>query len=169
MRLPKLSPQAIRYGAAGLAGVALYAASLFIPHEGLKYAAYQDSVGVWTICHGHTKGVKPGDTATEKQCAQYLAEDMQEVESAFNRLVTRPVPDSLRVAVYSFIFNVGTGNFAKSTMLKKLNAGDFVGACREFDRWMYAGGKDCRVRSNNCYGIVKRRLDEKNMCMGVTQ
>jgi len=70
-----------------------------------------------------------------------------------------------RAAYQDFIFNAGEGNFCSSTMAKKLRSGDRKGACSEFDRWMRADGKDCRIAANNCMGIVKRRQDERELCM----
>ncbi|MGA6579692.1 glycoside hydrolase family protein, partial [Providencia sp. NPDC089923] len=70
-----------------------------------------------------------------------------------------PVDEHTKAALYSFAFNVGTGAFAKSTMLKKLNAGDQYGACEELKRWVYAGGKVWR-------GLVNRREAEAAICHG---
>jgi lysozyme len=151
-----------------LAGVGLaasVAAIFMMPHEGEKHYAYKDSIGVWTICRGHTKDVKAGDVATQKQCDAWYVEDVKHAEAVYNKLVKVNHHHNVKAAAISFIFNLGEGNFRKSTLLKKLNAGDAVGACKQFPRWHYAGGRDCRVRSNNCYGLVERRQKEMELCL----
>jgi lysozyme len=155
----------IRYAIAGLSLAATVAVGVIYPHEGKVNHAYQDSIGVWTICRGHTQGVKKGDTATDAQCDQYFAEDMAVVERAYYRLVTRPQHPNTQAAVYSFIFNAGQGNFARSTMLKRLNVGDRHGACLEIAKWNRAGGRDCRIKKNNCRGLILRRQDEMSLCL----
>ena len=68
------------------------------------------------------------------------------------------LPEPTRAALASFVYNVGAGNFARSTLLRKLNQGDLRGACHELSRWVYAGGK----RLN---GLVSRRATEKEICL----
>lgn len=150
---------------AGLGVAASIAAYFMMPHEGTVYRAYQDSIGVWTICNGHTQGVHPAMTATKEQCDFYYIVDVAVAEEAYNRLVTVEHHPNVKAASVSFIFNAGASNFARSTLRKKLNAGDRVGACKEFPKWKYAGGRDCSIRANNCYGIIVRREQEKELCL----
>lgn len=70
-----------------------------------------------------------------------------------------------RAAFLDLEFNIGSGAFCGSTLVRKLNSGDHKGACDEILRWVYADGKDCRIAENNCLGIVKRRYDEHAMCI----
>lgn len=109
--------------------------------EGCRLEAYQDSVGVWTIGYGHTRGVKKGDTCTEKEADEYLRGDMWISEAAVKRLVHVPLNQGQYDALCDFVFNLGEGNLASSTLLKKLNAGDYAGAREELLRWNKAGGK----------------------------
>lgn len=122
--------------------------------EGVRLAAYDDGVGVWTIGVGHIKGVKRGDTITMEQADRFLAEDHAEAEAAVNRCVKVPLEQHQFDALASWTFNLGGGALSGSTMLKKLNAGDFDGAADEMLRWNKAGG---RVLA----GLTKRRIAER--------
>lgn len=126
-------------------------------YEGLRLVAYPDPAtgGVpWTIGYGHTKGVKKGDTCTQAQANQWLYEDAQEAWTAILKVVTVPLEQWELDALTSFVFNLGIGNFKSSTLLRKLNAGDKLGAADEFLRWNKAAGK---VMS----GLTKRRTEER--------
>lgn len=122
--------------------------------EGCELTAYQDSVGIWTIGYGHTRGVKPGDTCTQAQADAWLAEDIQAVVDQINAdlhiLITQHEFDAL----VDFGFNLGTHALEGSTLWKKLNAGDFAGAAAEFPRWDMAGGK-------HIVGLLRRRKLEQ--------
>lgn len=157
---------AIRKGLiAALAGVAIGAIAPFVASwEGTKRVAYQDGGGVWTICTGHTKGVKAGDAATAAQCRKWLEEDLSEAADAVASCVNFPMPSNQWMAWTSFTFNVGRSAFCRSTAARKINQGDLEGACNELPRWVYVGDKDCRIEGNNCFGLVKRRMAEYNLC-----
>lgn len=126
--------------------------------EGMRLQAYQDSVGVWTIGIGHTKGVYPGQTITEGEAYQLLKDDIKEAEEAVKRLVTVQLTQGQYNALVDFCFNLGSGNLESSTLLRKLNAGDFEGASQEFQRWNKAGGVVLA-------GLTKRREGEANIFM----
>ncbi|WP_340615247.1 lysozyme [Xenorhabdus thailandensis] len=113
-------------------------------YEGLKLKAYPDpATGAepWTIGYGHTKGVKPGQVITMQQAEEYLHQDLTSVYAAIQRLVKVPLTQGQFDALCSFIFNLGIGNFAHSTLLKKLNTGDYQSAAKEFVKWDRADGK----------------------------
>lgn len=143
---------------AGVAGVAALAATIIIPFEGTELDSYRDAVGKWTICHGHTLTAGPGQTATPEQCAALLHSDMGDALTAVDSQVTIDIHQKTRAALVSFVFNVGGGALAGSTLLRKLNRGDIEGACNELPRWVYAGGKRLR-------GLVRRRAAEREMCL----
>ena len=91
--------------------------------EGRRYYAYQDVVGVWTVCDGHTgTDIRHGHRYTDRECDSLLKADLQKVASAIDPLIKVRIPDPTRAALYSFTYNVGSGAFASSTLLKKLNA-----------------------------------------------
>ncbi len=90
--------------------------------EGVRYDPYQDVVGVWTVCYGHTgKDIMLGKTYTEAECRALLNKDLNTVARQINPYIKKPIPETMRGALYSFAYNVGTGNsrpphcFAKST------------------------------------------------------
>lgn len=109
--------------------------------EGLSLTAYRDVVGVWTNGYGNTHGVVPGSKITPEQAVADLRRNIASAESTVSRLVTVSLTQGQFDALVDFVFNLGEGNFAQSTLLKKLNMGDYVGAASEFPRWNRAGGK----------------------------
>lgn len=136
------------------------------PHEGISYKAYADGGGVWTICRGHTENVHKGDTAAEEQCQRWFQEDTDKASASVTALTgNAKIPPISKKVFVDFVFNVGKSNFAKSSMLKKIKAGDIAAACREFSRWKYVAGKDCTVRANGCYGIAARRAEQQAECL----
>lgn len=159
MPLPRLSGKTI---AAITAAVGIAATSLIIPHEGKKNEAYYDPPKIATICYGHTKGVKIGDKATDVECNGYLKEDLRHSNEAVLRLVKVPLNDHVQAAMISFVFNVGEGAFARSTMLKYLNQGRIKEACNELPKWVYATVNGKRVVLK---GLVKRRAAEREVCL----
>lgn len=124
--------------------------------EGLKLKAYRDPVGIWTIGYGHTRNVKAGQVISPSQAVELLKEDLKDAEADVDRLVKVQINPSQRAALVSFVFNLGGTNFAKSTLLRKLNAGDYAGAAEEFGRWVNAGGQ-------RLPGLVRRREAEKKL------
>lgn len=127
--------------------------------EGFRSNAYRDSVGVATIGYGHTKGVRMGDVITRAQGEAFLLGDTQHAQESVERLVTVPLTQNQYDALVSFTFNLGSGNLASSTLLKKLNDGDYQGAADEFPRWVHAGGKKLE-------GLVRRRNAERRLFLG---
>ena len=104
--------------------------------EGVRLVAYKDVKGIWTIGVGHTgPEVKQGLVWNAEQVRSALESDLKTAEDAINRLVKVTLTQYQFDALASFIFNVGVGAFEKSTMLKLINQGDFVGAALQFDRW----------------------------------
>lgn len=130
--------------------------SLIQSFESLRLKAYDDGVGVPTIGWGHTKGVKWGDTCTKEQADQWLLEDLAVAEKAVNAYVKVDLSQGQYDALVSFTFNVGTGALKSSTLLKKLNAGDYLGAADEFPRWNKGGGKVMK-------GLTRRRAAEREL------
>jgi lysozyme len=97
---------------------------------------------------------------------QRALSDVQRFEGAVKQCVKVPLHQHEYDAFVKFSYNVGPAAFCSSTMVRKLNAGDYAGACAEFDRWTLFQGKDCRVRSNQCFGLVVRRQQERALCEG---
>jgi len=124
--------------------------------EGVRLAAYQDSVGVWTIGYGHTKGVKEGDQLTREDAETILAEELDEYTKYVKKYVTVPLNQNQFDALVSWTYNLGPGNLRESTMLKVLNNGEYDKVPDEMKRWNRAGGKVLA-------GLVRRREAEAKL------
>lgn len=162
------SPTVKKVGVAGggVAAIALAILMYFTPqHEGRVYVPYLDIGGVLTVCDGITGGIVKGKTYTDAECDALKLERLKVAEAAFDRLVKVETSANRRAALIDFIYNLGEGAFARSTLLKKLNAGDGGGACKAILDWMYVAGKDCRLKASKCGGIVVRREWEHGMCL----
>lgn len=127
--------------------------------EGVRLKAYQDVVGVWTVCYGHTgNDIMLGKIYTKAECNALLNKDIATVAKQINPYIKADIPETTRGALYSFVYNVGAGNFKTSTLLYKINQGDTKGACEQLRRWTYAGGKQWK-------GLVTRREIEREVCL----
>lgn len=132
--------------------------------EGLSRIDYVDRLPakpVATACYGHTATAKVGQVRTKSECDELLQWDLTYVYGpAVLRMVNVEITQGQYNALTDFAYNAGENNLRTSTLLRKVNARDPT-AQAEFMRWVYVGGKDCRIKINNCYGIVKRRLWEQ--------
>lgn len=124
-------------------------------------AAYADIVGVWTICDGDTKNVRPGMVETQAGCRDRLERQLV----AHAKPVLSCVPDLARperqnqlVASVSLAYNIGTRGFCRSTAARRFNAGNWRGGCDAFLMWNKAGGRVVR-------GLVLRRERERALCL----
>ena len=128
-----------------------------------RFKAYVDPVGVLTIGWGHTlhhgKRFDKSTCWTQQECDAELASDMALFEKQVGELVTMPLKQYQFDALVSFTYNVGAGNLKKSTLLRKLNVGDYAGAAHEFSKWNKGGGKVLR-------GLTRRRAAEASLFKG---
>jgi GH24 family phage-related lysozyme (muramidase) len=124
--------------------------------EGLRLDAYICPAGVPTIGYGTTKGVKLGDRITTVQAEALLKRDLENFEAAVRSLVKVPLNSNQFSALVSFAYNVGVGALQQSTLLKRLNQGDYQGAAQEFLRWNKAGGQALP-------GLTRRRQVERSL------
>ena len=141
------------------------------------YMAYADPGYGWklpTICSGHTRGVKRGDTATKEQCRAFLKEDLEVASKGVAKCVKVPITQGQFDALTSFNFNTGSVCIAELT--RKLNAGKCYEAAREFNasprvdkygNWILYNGKVTYkwTTSNGIplRGLMKRRTEEREM------
>ncbi|MBO0334974.1 lysozyme [Sneathiella sp. CAU 1612] len=109
--------------------------------EGLRLTAYNDGTGVMTIGYGHTGDVNAGQTISQAQADSYFAGDVKWAVDTVNSSVKGELQQNQFDALVSFTFNVGEGAFKSSTLLKKLNSGDYKSVQSEMGRWIYAGEK----------------------------
>ena len=121
--------------------------------EGCRLEAYKCPAGVWTIGYGHTKGVKEGDAIEQEAAEAFLIEDLEAFEQAVARLVKVPLTQQQFDALVSFTFNLGAGNLAASTLLRKLNNYQYAEVPEQMMRWVRAGGQVLD-------GLVRRRAAE---------
>lgn len=128
-------------------------------HEGFRSEAYRDPVGIPTIGYGETKGVKMGDKVTQREALEMLRRSANDHGKGMASCIKVPLSQGEYDAYLDFTYNVGVGAFCRSTLNKKLNAGDYEGACRELLKWNKAGGKVLP-------GLTKRREEEYKLCMG---
>lgn len=128
------------------------------------FKAYRDAIGKLTIGWGHTndhgRQFDADSVWSQQECDAEFQNDMVRFEAAVHRLVKVPLNQDQFDALVSFAYNCGEGNLEQSTLLKKLNAGDYDGAAKEFQRWNKAGGKVLR-------GLVRRRASEALLFQGI--
>lgn len=139
----------------GYLGIAL---TIIAGFEGLYTFAYKDIVGVKTVCYGHIEGVQMGDKYTVEQCRDMLVTDLPRYEAMVNKCIHVPMPDKRKAAIVSFTYNVGGGALCKSSVARKLNAGDVRGGCDALLLYNKAGGKTVK-------GLVNRRQAERKLCL----
>lgn len=154
MSTMRLATAALSLSATALIGIAL--------HEGYRSRAYDDGVGVQTVGFGTTAGVKRGDTITVERALVRLGDDVAKFERELRACIGEvPLAQYEWDAYVSWAYNVGTGAACGSTLVRKLKALDYAGACAELLRWDKAGG---RVLP----GLTKRRQEEYRRCIGPT-
>ena len=123
--------------------------------ESCRLDVYPDSRGIPTQGWGHTRGITfSSPRCTQEQADAWLLEDEQTATDDVNRLVKVPLTQGEFDALVDFTYNLGGGNFADSTMLRLLNAGDYAGAANQFDLWDHAGAMVVA-------GLLRRREAEK--------
>lgn len=162
---PDLSPHriaiaALVLSAAGLVGIAV--------NEGYSDKAYPDPVkgtAVATIGFGTTAGVKMGDTITPSRAMVRVLDDVHRFETDIKKCVKVPLYQYEYDAFVDLAYNIGSGAFCKSTIVKRANAGDYAGACEAILMWTKVGDQDCRT-SKACSGLWKRRLKTRAQCLG---
>lgn len=154
-----------KIGGAIFGAAMLIATPFIVDREGESLTSYQDVVGVWTICNGETLGVKKGMTFTKEQCSALTQSRVGQFMSQVAAEIHVPVAPQTLAAHTSFAYNIGIAGYKRSSTLRLTNAGDIPGGCAAMLKWYKAGGRDCRIRQNNCYGVYARRQDEVKLCL----
>ena len=127
--------------------------------EGLELNSYQCSANVWTLGYGHTQGVAEGDSCSEEEAEIILVNDLKEFETYVNALVDVELDQNQFDALVAWTFNLGPTNVRTSTLLKKLNAGEYNDVPSEIKRWNRAGGQVLD-------GLIRRREAEALLFAG---
>jgi len=157
---------ALSISGAGLVGIAL--------HEGYTNQAIIPIPGdVPTYGFGSTtrpdgSRVQMGDTITPPVALRKALSDIEgKFETPLRQCIKVPLHQHEWDSFVQMSYNIGATAFCNSTLVKKLNAGDYVGACNEMMRWTWAAGRDCSIRANGCYGLYLRREQERKLCLGL--
>ena len=130
------------------------AAKLVRQFEGCCLTPYEDVAGKWTVGVRHLiPEAEPIRDITQAEADHLFVVDLGIAAACLNSAVTIPLTDNQRAALISFVFNLGCAALKRSTLLRKLNAGDTTGACQEFVKWSYAGGRQVN-------GLLRRRTAE---------
>ena len=120
---------------------------------GCRLEAYRCSANVLTIGYGHTGGVLETDVITQDDADKLLEQDIAKFEKYVNVNVAVELNQNQFDALVAWTFNLGVGNLRQSTMLRKLNEGDYQSVPSEMNRWNKAGGKTLD-------GLIRRRKAE---------
>ncbi len=126
--------------------------------EGLELEAYRDAVGIWTIGYGHTGDVQEGMVITRAQAEDLLKKDLARFEQAVGNMIRTQVNENEFSALVSLAYNIGAAALAGSTTIRRLNAGDYIGAADAIEWWNKA-----RVNGQLVVlpGLARRRAAEK--------
>ena len=152
----------MKYQRSAIAALALSAAGLvhIAIGEGYRETAYIPVPGdVATIGFGTTGGVKMGDKITPPQALERSLADISKFEGAIKECVKVPLYQREFDAYTSLAYNIGSGAFCRSTLVKKLNAGDYVGGCEQILVWD-------KFKGESLAGLTKRRQSEYRTCVG---
>ena len=131
----------------------------FVPtQEGTVNKTYKDIGGVLTYCTGATENAIWGKTYTNDECKAQLDKDLARHADGVMSCIKVPLTDGQKVAFVDVAYNIGIGAFCGSSMLRKANAGDMIGACDSLLLWNKAGGKVIP-------GLTARRQRERELCL----
>ncbi|MGE0408105.1 MAG: lysozyme [Amphiplicatus sp.] len=129
-------------------------------YEGLRMSAHYAPSEQWTVGYGHTSSARHGMSVTEGDAERLLKDDLKPIETLIADTVRAPLNQNEHDAVASLIFSIGEDNWRRSSVLRKLNAGDKLAAAQAFELWTKA-----RVNSElvTLDGLVRRRAAEKSL------
>lgn len=156
---PRLTLATLTLSAAGLVGLLgweSYSGRAYIPVPG----------DVPTLGFGTTDGVKMGDTTTPPEALARAHRDITRFEGALRACIHAPLAPHEYDAYVSLAYNIGPAAFCRSTLVRRLNALDYSGACAEILRWKRFQGRDCSQPRSGCAGLWKRRQAEHRQCLG---
>lgn len=141
--------------------VVVLAVGMITVWEGYQKVGWHDPIdppGINTVCYGHIEDVEIGDTYTKTQCQEMLATDLPRYEAMVDKCIKVPMPPHRHAAIISFTYNVGGGALCRSSVARKLNAGDVQGGCDALLLYNRANGKVIR-------GLTNRRVAERKYCL----
>ena len=156
----KGAPTQLRGLVALVGAVAATALLSFTPaFEGTELSTYRDMCGVLTYCTGATENAAWGKTYTPAQCRAQLDRDLERHAAGIATCIPLArLTDGQKVAFVDVAYNIGVSGFCGSSMARRTNAGDMVGACNALLMWNKVGGKEVR-------GLTRRREAERELCL----
>lgn len=167
MKSPRAGIAALALSASALIGIALqegYTDKAIIPTKGDV-----PTLGFGTTTRPDGSPVQMGDRTNPVEALQRKQRDLVKFEGAIKRCVTVPLYQHEYDAYVDMAYNIGSGAFCGSTMVKRLNAGDYTGACNAILMWKRVDQQDCSVPGNRiCWGLWQRRLATHQQCLGPT-
>lgn len=128
--------------------------------EGLALAAYRDIAGVWTIGFGHTETAGPDQKISERAAIELLRADLHSRERAVDALISAPLNQNEFDALVSLVYNIGAADFERSTVRKRLNAGNRAGAAEAMTWWNKATVNGVL---REVAGLTRRRNAEREL------
>ncbi|MDP2262694.1 MAG: lysozyme [Hydrogenophaga sp.] len=165
MRHPRMSLAALTLSAAGLIGIALqegYTDHAIVPTKGDV-----PTLGFGTTTRPDGSPVRMGDRTNPVEALQRKQRDLIKFEGAIKQCVTVQLHQHEYDAYVDMAYNIGSGAFCGSTMVRRLNAGDYEGACRAILMWNRVGAQRCDEPGNRvCWGLWQRRQKTMQQCMG---
>ena len=163
MRSPRLAVSALALSASALIGLAInegYTDRAIIPTKGDV-----PTLGFGTTTRPDGSPVRMGDTTTPVDALQRKARDLVKFEGAVKRCVRVPLHQAEYDVYVDMSYNIGTGGFCGSTIVKRLNGQDYAGACDAILMWNRVARQDCSVPGNKiCWGLWERRLAAHSKC-----
>jgi lysozyme len=165
VRSPRAGVASLLLSAAALIGIALsegYTDKAIIPTKGDV-----PTVGFGTTTRPDGTPVRMGDSTNPVEALQRKARDLQKFEGAIKQCVTVPLYQHEYDAYVDMAYNIGHGAFCGSTIVRRLNAGDYKGACDAILMWKRVAQQDCSIPGNRvCWGLWQRRLATHKQCLG---
>lgn len=168
MRAPRVILSALAFSASGLIGLALnesYTDRAIIPTKGDV-----PTLGFGTTTRPDGSPVRMGDTTNPVDALQRKQRDLLKFEGAVKQCVRVPLHQAEYDEYVDMAYNIGTAGFCGSTIVKRLNAQDYAGACNAILLWNRVAAQDCSVPGNRvCWGLWQRRLKSHAKCMAAQQ
>jgi lysozyme len=161
--MKRASIAALTLSAAGMAG--LFVHEEFVGKAMIPVAGDPYTYGFGSTTKPDGTPVKEGDTVTPVQAVRVAVSHIAKDEAKLAKCVTAPINQKEYDLLVGHAYQYGVHKTCASTLVKKTNAGDYVGACHEYARWNVVRGKDCSARDSGCYGVHTRALERRDQCL----
>jgi lysozyme len=149
--------------AAGLAGIVAHEG--YTPKAIVPVAGDPQTMGFGSTTRPDGTPVKKGETITPVEAVRFAVEHIAKDEKRLAKCVKAPVSQKEYDILVGHAYQFGAVKTCSSTIVKKINAGDYIGACHEYKRWKKVRGKDCSVEGSGCAGVYTRALERRDQCL----